>query len=145
MQLRLKSKELFYSKEWDDILNALIKYFPINQQFNLYELSQKADLKYEDLITDGVSKTKQTYVHITNHLIYNDFVELMDFQNIILTDKGRQLVEYGNYNKFAKALDNKKVAEMNDLWVKKNWYWVEFVKLLIGAGLGILLTLISQH
>jgi len=145
MKLKLKSKDIFYSKEWDDILNSLIKYFPINDHFNLYDLSQKANLKFEDLITDGASKTKQTYVDITNHLIYNAFVELNDFDNIILTDKGRQLVDYGNYHKFAKTMRLKREAEIKDLWVKKNYFWVEFAKLLVGAILGILLTLISQH
>ena len=145
MQLRLKSKELFYSKEWDDILNSLIKYFPINQQFNLYELSQKADLKYKDLITEGISKTNHTYTHIANHLIYNDFAELKGFENIVLTDKGRQLVEYGSYNKYANTMNLKKEAEIKGYWVKKNWILVDSIKLLIGAIIGILLTLISQH
>ena len=145
MQLRLKSKEVFCSKEWDDILNSLITYFPLNQQFNLYNLSQTANLNYEDFITDGISKTKQTYILITNHLIYNDFVELKDFENVILTDKGRLLVEYGNYAKFAKIMNLKLDAEKKELWVKKNWYWAEFIKLLIGALLGIILTLIAQH
>ena len=145
MLLRLKSKEIFYSKELDDILNSLIKYFPLNQPFNLYTLSQSANLKYEDFMTDGISKTKQTYILITNHLIYNDFVELNDFENIILTDKGRLLVEYGNYAKYAKIMNLKLKAEKKELWVKNNWYWVEFLKLLIGALLGILLTLFAQH
>ncbi len=145
MQLELKSKEIFYTKEWNEILNSLIKYLPLKIQFNLYELSQKANLTYDDLITDGASRTKQTYVQITNHLIYNDFVELKDFENVILTERGRQLVEFGSYNNFAKMLDLKRKSEIKDLWVKKNYFWIEFVKLLIGAILGILLTLVSQH
>jgi len=145
MQLRLKSKEIFFSKEWNDILNSLIEYFPLNQQFNLYNLSQEVNKEYDDLITDGLSKTKQTYVDITNLLIHNDFVELKDFENIILTDRGRQLVEYGNYSKFAKTMELKKEAEIKGFWVKKNWLWVDFVKLLIGAIIGVFLTLISQH
>lgn len=145
MKLKLKSKEIFYSNEWDAILNSLIEYFPLNQEFNLYELSQAANLKYDDFITDGISKNRQTYIGITNHLIYNDFVELKDFEKIILTDRGRQLVEYGSYSKFSKVMNLKKEAEIKDNWVKKNWILADFIKILIGAIIGILSTLIIQH
>jgi len=145
MKLKLKSKEIFYSKEWDVILNSLIEYFPLNQEFNLYELSQAANLKYDDFITDGISKNIQTYVGITNHLIYNDFVELKDFEKIILTDRGRQLVEYGSYSKFSKVMNFQKEAEIKDNWVKKNWILANIIKILIGAIIGILSTLIIQH
>jgi len=145
IKFRSKSKEIFYSVEWDTIMNSLIEFIPLNEEFNLYELSKKANLKYKDLITDGIANNKQTYVNITNHLIYNGFAQLYSYENIILTDKGRQLIELGSYNEFSKFINLKKESERKGYWITKNTLWIDFIKLLIGFMLGILSTLIFQN
>jgi hypothetical protein len=145
MSFKQKKNELFYSKEWDTILNSLIKYFPFNLPFNLYDISQKENIKYDDLLTDSASNVEQTYVDITNHLIYNDFTRLNDFRNIILTDKGRQLIQNGSYKKFAQIERLRQKAEIRDLWVKRHWFWVEFLKVILSIGVGALLTLGIQN
>lgn len=140
-----KRKGVFHSREYDTILDSMIKYFPLNEPFNLYDISQKANLSYEDFLTDGISKTKQTYIQITNLLIYNGFVELKDFENTILTDKGRQLVDYGNYKAYGDIIKRQLEAKKKDLWVKKNWYWIEFIKIILAALVGIFLTLFVEY
>jgi len=138
-------KDVFFSKEWDDILNSLLKFLPSNLPFNLYDISKKEKIHYENLLTDGASNVEQTYIDITNHLIYNDFARLSDFRNIILTDKGRQLLDYSSYKKFAQIERLRQEAEIRDLWVKKNWFWVEFLKVIISVVVGALLTLGIQY
>lgn len=62
-------------------------------------------------------------------------------KKIILTDKGRKLVEYGSYYQYASVLDLKTKAEIKDLWVKKNWFWFEFIKIMLSLFMGALITL----
>jgi hypothetical protein len=137
--------EVFHSNEWDTILNSLLNLLPCDSPFNLYEISQQEKIEYSDFLTSGFAKNENTYVEITNYLIYNDFAKLFNFEKIILTDKGKKLVEYRSYKKFMAVFNLKTKAEIRDLWVKKNWFWVEFVKIIVGLFMGILLTLCIQN
>lgn len=139
-----QNETIFYSYEWDAILNSLLNFFPTDSPFNLYDISQQVKKEYSDFFTDGFAKNKKTYIDITNCLIYNGFVILIDFHNITLTDKGRQLVEYGSFKKYAQISELRTKSEINDLWVKKNWFWVEFVKIFFGLFMGALMTLAIQ-
>lgn len=142
MNLKLCQKEIvFYSFEFDAILNSLLNFLPTDSPFNLYEISQKVEKDYSDIFTDGFAKNEKTYIEITNYLIYNGFVKLFDFHNITLTDKGLKLIEYGSFRKYAHISELQTKAEIRDLWVKKNWFWVEFVKISVGIILGALMTL----
>jgi hypothetical protein len=136
---------IFNSIELDTILNSLIKFFPINSPFNLYVISQESKIEYEDFIIDGLSNVEQTYIDITNNLIYNDFAMLNDFYNIVLTNKGRELVKYGGYKEFVKNACLKQDAESRGFWIKKNWFWVELLKVVLSVVVGVLLTLGVQY
>lgn len=135
------NNQVFHSNEWDTILNSLLNLLPCDSPFNLYEISQQEKIEYSDFLTNGFANNENTYVEITNYLIYNDLAKLFNFKKIILTDKGRKLVEYGSYKKYAAVLDLKTKAEIRDLWVKKNWFWVEFIKIILSLFMGALLTL----
>ncbi|RTL56343.1 MAG: hypothetical protein EKK37_17900 [Sphingobacteriales bacterium] len=145
MELKSDIDEYFYSKEWDIILNSLLTFLPPNLSFNLYKISQEVNINYEDIMVDGISKVEKTYTDITNYLIYNDFVKLHHFPNVTFTDKGRRLLECGSYKGFAHAEQLRQKAEKRDLWVKKNWFWVEFLKVIITIIVGALLTLVIQY
>jgi hypothetical protein len=140
-----QNEKIFYSYEWDTILNSLLNFLPTDNPFNLYEISQQVGKEYSDFLANGLAKNEKTYIDITNSLIYNGFVKLSDFHNITLTEKGRQLVEYGSFKKYAQIAELRKKAEIRELWIKKNWFWVEFVKICIGIILGAMMTLGIQQ
>lgn len=142
MRLKLKQNEtIFYSYEWDTILDSLLNFIPTDSPFNLFDISLQVQREFPDLITDGIAKNKMTYIDISTYLIYNGFAKLFDTHSIILTDKGRELVEFGSFKKYAQIANLRTKAEIRDLWIKKNWFWVEFVKICIGIILGALMTL----
>lgn len=62
--------------------------------------------------------------------------KLFNLKKIILTAKGRKLVEYGSYKKYSAVLDLKTKAKIRGLWVKKmvlGWIYKNQIKSIYGG------------
>ena len=134
--------KIFYDKGYTDILNSLLKYFPLRLAFKLYDIQEKEKLKYSDSFTDGLTVNPTTYQKISYYLVYNDFARYSESGNdfIMLTDKGRELIDSGSYEKFVELEKLKRKATITDLKTKKYFYVIEFFKIIIPFALGLLVS-----
>lgn len=136
----VKDNKTFYSPEYTIILNSLIKFFPYSLAFNLYEIQKEEQLTYDNFFSEGFKHSLETYKIISDYLIYNDFAKPSsnNSEYIILTDKGRDLIKTGSYEKFVEFDTLKREAEIADLVAKKYYWYIEFIKIIVPFLLGML-------
>ena len=136
----INNGKIFYTPEYTELLDSLIKFFPYSLAFKLYEIQEKEQLTYKDVVLDGYTHNPTIYTTISDYLVYNDFAKYsVDNSNyIILTDKGRCLIKTGSYDKFVEFDTLKREAEIADLKTKKYSWYIEFIKIIIPFALGIL-------
>lgn len=137
--------KVFYSKEWTTILDSLLKFFPYSLAFKLFDIQEKEKLTYSDLLTDGLSNNPDTYKLISDYLVYNDFAKYAPSNSnyIILTGKGRDLIQSKTFDKYVEYDNLKRIAEIRDLKIKKHYKLIEFLKMFISFILGLVAAYIT--
>lgn len=129
--------KLYLTEEYESILDSYIFKIPLYTQFNLLEIGSITNPKFSDIITEGLTYNDQTFYFLTNFLIQNGFAEICGIQNIILTERGRTLVKLGSFRKYLNYLELIETGNKRTLWKKKNWLFIEILKILIPLIAGI--------
>lgn len=97
--------------EQETILDSLLEYMPLNNQFKIEKIKEHVENKYACIITEGLSYNEETYFVITKYLIQNGLVEVYDNEYIKLTEAGRTLVISRNYKNYIKQNKIKEISE----------------------------------
>ncbi|WP_118972467.1 hypothetical protein [Taibaiella koreensis] len=146
--LKREKDPVLYDHKIIPILNALIPFLDIGQVNDLYEKGKAFQIEYgfKDVDTDSYAREESTYRDIASLLFDVGLVQVGNPSYIIVPNhEARKLKQLKSYEKLIKYLDNRFKTEQAELWQKRNWWWIDFLKLIIAAILGASLTLGARY
>lgn len=117
----------FYSPEWTTILNSLLDKLPVDDEFNLFDISKELKTEYKNTFTSWFSTSEKTYIDITNGLIANNLARLSSRSAIILTEEGKQLKELGSWIEYQNLLNLKRRATYWRTFRDAKWLQIAFI------------------
>lgn len=117
----------FYSPEWTTILDSLLDKLPVDDEFNLFDITKELEIKYKNTYTSWFSTSEKTYIDITNGLIANNLARLSSRSTVILTEEGKHLKELGSWLKYQNRLNLEKQATYWKTFRDAKWLQIAII------------------